>query len=208
MQQPSTPTYWHLSISKAPQKRKKNLMNSKRKRKKERKRVEKKNLYKLMPITEDKEREMEREREGGNMQVQKIIFTPLTYKISLYNCNIHINWTDEQMEKWTTGQVDGRSVGQLDSCIGNWKCNPTKHLVAYPQLPATLTYINTLSHKSQFSDAWNEQTEGIHFKCMCAGFCTEGQTGQETGRRRDRDRDRLKRVRGRGREWRGELASK
>lgn len=66
-----------------------------------------------------------------SMAGQKMIFTPLTYKISLY---------------------------KLSGLLLSQRACPSVRF----QLP--LTYINTLSHKSQFPDAWNEQTEGIHFK--------------------------------------------
>lgn len=118
---PSTPTYWQMSISEAQ-------VEAQQQKKKQ-------NLYKLQ--TADKARREGSGRRAGS--VQKIIFTPLTYEISLYNCN--------------SRPGGSRPEGSRQ------------------KLPATLTYINTLSHKSQFSDAWNEQTEGIHFPCVRVCLC-------------------------------------
>lgn len=69
------------------------------------------NLYKLMPMA----------TAFSHHLMQKMIFTPLTYEISLYKCPV-------------------------PSLL-----LPLSESLSSVQLP--LTYINTLSHKSQFSDA-------------------------------------------------------
>jgi len=163
------------------------------------------NTKKAKEISRERERKREWEGTKKPLQINANGITEKRYTSEesgtdtsrkLYLHHLHIKLV------CTTATAAGHMDNMDKCCMQHQQLerNPTKPIhihidilihIHIQELPATLTYINTLSHKSQFSDAWNEQTEGIHFKCMCAGFCTEGQTGQEAAENRREKKENL-----------------